>query len=402
MFFPEPALSVYTRLSHVLLSTDPQQRLRLQRSLLAANVFLACCLLQVYAAWAGFMSVDNVKWLTGTIVLNCLLWYTVLRSGFNLRFADPALTLPQILAAITIIVGAYAVTGPVHGSVMMLVALVLVFGVFNLKPRGARIASAYSLLAIGAAQLIKMETDPLHYPFKLEVAHFVLIAAIVPTISSLASQLSSMRARLKQQKDELAQALVRIQILATRDELTGLVNRRHMMDVLQQHRKRLQRSGHHRFCLALVDLDHFKRVNDSHGHGVGDDVLRQFAQVAQRGLRDTDVLARWGGEEFLVLLNDTTTEQAQVGLERVRELLADAVVAPAVPQLRATFSAGLTDYDCTEPLDVCIERADRALYAAKAAGRNRTLVEAAPTRSPVLLQLDTPAAKGEAASARII
>lgn len=374
--------SATSSLANWLLSTDPKQRLRIQRSLLAANVFLACCGLQAYAVWMGFMNARDATWLSGAIVANCLLWYAVLRSGINQRFADPALTLPQILAALTIIIGAYAVTGPVHGSTMMLLVLVLVFGVFNLQPRGARIAAGYTVVAMGVAQGAMMARDPVNYPFKLEIVHFLLTAAIVPTISSLAAQLSSLRARLQRQKDELGQALVRIQILATRDELTGLVNRRHMMDVLHQHRKRLERTGHHRFCLALIDLDHFKRVNDTHGHGVGDDVLRNFAQIAQKALRDTDVLARWGGEEFLMLLNDTTTEQAQVGLERVRDMVAGATMSASVPELRTTFSAGLTAYDCTEPLDACIERADRALYAAKAAGRNRMAVEQAPAPLP--------------------
>ena len=361
-----------------LFSSDPRQRLRIKRSLLAANVFGACALTAIYAAWMGFMSFHDVHLLCLAIALNCGAWYALLRSGLNKRFADPALTLPQILAALTIIVGAYSITGPFHGSTMMLLVLVLVFGVFNLSAKGARIAATYTVGLMGVAQLIKMQTDPVNYPFKLEIVHFVLTAAIVPTISRLAAQLSSLRARLQSQKDELAQALTRIQILATRDELTGLVNRRHMMDVLQQHRKRLQRSGFHRFCLAIIDLDHFKRVNDTHGHGVGDEVLRRFAAVAQQGLRDTDVLARWGGEEFLLLLNDTTAEQAQIGLDRVRELLVDARLSNDVPELRATFSAGLTAYDAGEPLDVCIERADRALYEAKAAGRNRTVIHHAP------------------------
>jgi diguanylate cyclase (GGDEF)-like protein len=231
-----------------------------------------------------------------------------------------------------------------------------------------------------------------HYPLKLEFAHFVLTAAIVPTISTLAAQLSSLRTRLQSQKDELAQALTRIQILATRDELTGLVNRRHMMEVLNQHQKRLQRSGHHRFCLALLDIDHFKRINDTHGHGVGDEVLRHFAVAAQSVLRDTDVLARWGGEEFLLLLNDTTTELADVGLQRVREAIASATLSPTVPTLQPTFSAGLTSYHEDEPLDLCIERADRALYEAKAAGRHRTVISQRPT--PIKARYAAPRASG--------
>jgi len=363
-----------SRLNDLLLTTDRKQRLRITRSLMAANVFIACCFLQIYAWSVGYMELDDVKRLCGVILLNILLWYVVLRTGLNLRFDDPAMTLPQILSALTIIVGAYSVTGPVHGSTMMLLALVLVFGIFNMKQKGAIVAGGYTVVLMGIAILIKIRTDPHNYPFKLEIAHFVLTAAIVPTISGLAAQLSSLRAKLQAQKDELANALVRIQILATRDELTGLVNRRHMMDVLSQHKKRLERSGHHRFCLALLDIDHFKRINDTHGHAVGDEVLRNFSKVVQSGLRDTDVLARWGGEEFLVLLNDTSPELANVGLERARMLLAEATLVPALPDLKPTFSAGLTAYNLSEALDVCIERADRALYKAKDGGRNCTVI----------------------------
>ena len=367
--------SLLTTLADRLLSRDPKQRLRITRSLMAANVFLACCGLQFYAAWIGFMDYADVYRLSGIIVLNCLFWYAVIRSGLNLRFDDPAMTLPQILSALTIIVGAYAVTGPVHGSTLMLLALVLVFGIFNMRPRGARIAGAYTVALMAATILYKMQSDPVHYPWKLELAHFVLTAAIVPTISSLAAQLSSLRSKLQSQKDELAHALTRIQILATRDELTGLINRRHMMEVLGQHQKRLLRSGHHRFCLALVDIDHFKRINDTLGHGAGDEVLRGFAQALQRGLRETDVVARWGGEEFLLLLNDTAPELANVGMERARAVLAEAVLLPTDPQLKVTFSAGLTAYDEGEGLDACIERADKALYRAKRDGRNRTVID---------------------------
>jgi diguanylate cyclase (GGDEF)-like protein len=369
------------KLNDCLLSTDRKQRLRITRSLMAANVFVACIFLQVYAAWVGYMDPADVKHLSGAILVNIVFWYGVLRSGLNLRFEDPAVTLPQILSALTIIVGAYAVTGPAHGATMMLLSLVLVFGIFNMRPRGAKIAGAYTVALMGITMLIKTQTDALRYPFKLEIAHFILTAAIVPTISSLAAQLSNLRAKLQAQKDELASALTRIQILATRDELTGLLNRRHMIEVLTQHRKRLDRGGHHRFCLALLDIDHFKRINDTHGHGAGDEVLRHFSHIVQSALRDTDVLARWGGEEFLVLLNDTSPELANVGLERARELLAANTLVPSLPHLKPTFSAGLTCYFDDEALDVCIERADRALYQAKETGRNRTVLVAPPTKA---------------------
>jgi diguanylate cyclase len=362
----------------LILGTESRQRLRISRALTAASVYIVCVGLQGYACMVGFMEWESAIRLSALILINVLWWYGVLRSGLNLRFKDPALTLPQILSALTVIAGAYAITGPVHGSTMMLLALVLVFGIFNMKAQAARIAGAYTVVLMGVTITYKCITEPAFYPVRLEIAHFVLVAAIVPTISALAAQLSNLRAKLQAQKEELSQAVQRIQILATRDDLTGLFNRRHMMDVLTQHQKRLVRSGHHRFCLAILDIDHFKRINDTHGHGVGDEVLRGFAQAAESVLRETDVLARWGGEEFLVLLNDTQPGQANIGLERLRELLEKVTLVPHLPDLKPTFSSGLTAYELSEPLHSCIERADQALYRAKSNGRNRTETAVAP------------------------
>ena len=369
------ASAFFRQLATLILGHERKQQLRISRSLTAAFVFLACIGLQIYAYWHGFMEAQYVWRLSIVILVNVVFWYALLRSGLNLRFRDPALTLPQVLSALTIITYAYSVTGRIHGSIMMLLTLVQVFGIFNMSQRDSRLAGFYSLGLMGCAMVYKTLTDPENYPYQVELAHFILIAAILPTISSLAGQLNSMRMRLQSQKNELAQALTRIQILATRDELTGLFNRRHMMEVLTQHQKRLIRSGHHRFCLALLDIDHFKRINDTHGHGVGDEVLREFAATLQRALRDTDVLARWGGEEFLLLINDTSPELANIGLERARDMLASAPLLAHMPDLRVTFSAGLTGYDDVEELSICIERADQALYRAKAEGRNRTVID---------------------------
>ncbi|MDE2401059.1 MAG: diguanylate cyclase [Burkholderiales bacterium] len=388
------------RLADVVFTTDAKQRLRITRSLLATSVYVICVALMGYACWAGFMDIGDVQVFTVLIVINALVWYAALRSGFNLRFEDPALTLPQILASLTLIVGAYSITGPIHGSTMMLLTLVMVFGIFNLKARASKIAAAYTVTLMGLAMVYKMRTDPVYYPLKLEVAHFVLTASIVPTISMLAAQLSSLRAKLQAQKDELAQAVTRIQILATRDELTGLCNRRHMRDVLNQHQQRLGRSGFHPFCLAILDLDHFKRVNDTHGHGVGDEVLRHFAEQAHAALREVDVLARWGGEEFLLLLVNTTPDLAQLGIERIRDKLSKSPLVLDQLILPVTFSAGLTGYSNGEPLDTCIERADRALYEAKKNGRNRTeiAVEQAHLHAPPVDATATAAAHDQSAA----
>lgn len=159
--------------------------------------------------------------------------------------------------------------------------------------------------------------------------------------------------------------------MATRDELTGLYNRRHMNEMLQHAIKHMERTGRS-FSLCILDLDHFKQVNDTHGHIVGDDVLRHFARLARQTLRDTDVLARWGGEEFLMLLPETRQELGLIAVQRIRQQLQDFAIAPSVPALRTTFSAGLTEFRLGETIEQAIERADHALYDAKNGGRNCT------------------------------
>lgn len=187
-----------------------------------------------------------------------------------------------------------------------------------------------------------------------------------------------------------------LRLLATTDPLTQLLNRRSLLEVAEY--ELLQRKRHPApLAFVLADIDHFKSINDQHGHAAGDAVLQAVSQTLRQALREQDSVARWGGEEFLVLLNDTSPELANVGLERARMLLAEATLSTTVPELKPTFSAGLTAYSTNEPLDVCIERADRALYKAKDSGRNRTVIRMGltPDGSPPLNHPTAPSALQE-------
>ena len=182
-----------------------------------------------------------------------------------------------------------------------------------------------------------------------------------------------MRNRLKSQKAELETALAQLQLVATHDELTKLANRRHMVTLLGEHITRHARKGPG-FSVALADIDHFKNVNDTYGHRVGDEALVAFASQARSQLRSTDIIARWGGEEFLMLLPEAVPPgDPNVGIERLRGALAVAQASAQAPHLRIAFSTGMTRYIDGEEIDDMIERADRALYAAKGGGRNRTV-----------------------------
>ncbi|ATJ81515.1 GGDEF domain-containing protein [Halomonas beimenensis] len=160
----------------------------------------------------------------------------------------------------------------------------------------------------------------------------------------------------------------RLEFLARHDELTGLLNRRAGLARLDEEIARTHRHDIP-LCVAICDLDHFKQINDRHGHGVGDEALAAVAEVMQSELRRYDVLARLGGEEFLVILPGATLSEAERSIERLRRRLVETRLAS--PGLSLTLSAGLAALKEGDAGDALLERADRALYRAKREGRNR-------------------------------
>jgi diguanylate cyclase (GGDEF)-like protein len=198
----------------------------------------------------------------------------------------------------------------------------------------------------------------------------MMIAIIVLGVVLLTSRLHGMRERMREQREQLAAALVRIGELATRDELTGCLNRRAMLERMAEAGVARRCLGQP-MCLVLLDLDHFKQVNDRHGHAVGDQVLKGFADLARAQLRGTDLLARWGGEEFLLLLEASPAEQGERCVQRLLDTLAATRFGDDGSGLAVTGSAGLAECRGDDCLASALERADRALYRAKAEGRNR-------------------------------
>lgn len=159
---------------------------------------------------------------------------------------------------------------------------------------------------------------------------------------------------------------------AMTDALTGLRNRRYLMEQLKKESLRSERQAEP-FALAIVDVDFFKSINDRFGHEAGDVALFQVAQSIRSGLREYDICGRWGGEEFLILLPNTSLANAQLVLERVRKAIAnislDCLDQEQAPQL--TASMGLTLHQPGESCSSTVDRADLALYRAKSSGRNR-------------------------------
>lgn len=163
--------------------------------------------------------------------------------------------------------------------------------------------------------------------------------------------------------DELTQ-------LAHTDVLTQLPNRRRTMSMIETELTRFSRYGH-TFSLILLDIDHFKAINDQFGHHVGDQTIAALAMRVHDVLRTTDAIGRWGGEEFVILLPETTLDEAK---HKADTLCAHIAARPLVGNHTTTISCGVASIESADTLDTLLQRADNAMYAAKAAGRNRAVI----------------------------
>ncbi len=362
-----------SRLLDVLLTSDPVHRSRLAQAGLALLLLASGMLGIWYFVWAGVVRVRPVAWWSAVTFAGMAVFYGLIRSGWSRRWHEPSLTVPQMVFALSSGAVAYALLGPGRGVVFPMVMVVLMFGMLIASPRQMRWVSAYAVVVFGATMALMARLRPHEYPAAIEIGHFLIVATMLPGVSLLAARLSRMRHRARAQRAELAQALARLREHTTRDELTGLVNHRQMQVVMEQEHQRCVRSGQ-TFCLAMLDIDRFKAVNEAHGYVIGDTVLRTVAQEALRHVRVCDVFARWGGEVFVLMLSDTRAALARGGLERLHQRVSALRILHGSDAVGITLSAGLAEHHAGETVEQTLERAERAMREAKAQGRNRVVV----------------------------
>ncbi|MEJ0068861.1 MAG: GGDEF domain-containing protein [Pseudomonadota bacterium] len=153
------------------------------------------------------------------------------------------------------------------------------------------------------------------------------------------------------------------------DPLTGLLNRRQFMTLSTREAHRSRRHGL-LFSVLMLDIDHFKRINDTYGHPIGDEAIKALADICNKALRPHDLLARYGGEEFVLTLPQTNTDGAHVVAERIRGMVEAFALETEQGTVRFTVSIGVSSYKNGKPFEQIVSRADQALYKAKQSGRN--------------------------------
>src|SRR6185503_14761321 len=274
---------------------DERQTLRLARFLMAAGTSLLVCLALAICAFLGLLpwraAIDGTIGIVALVVFFAALF----RSGLNQRFADPGLTTEQVGAAIVLLAYIMYHAGPARAVLTPFYLVAMLFGVLRLN---ARRMLALAFLAL-LAHAIMLHLLYLHGPGvnpATALAEFIVLAVVLPWFAVMGGYVNRLRVRLSDSHYELQQAVEQIGELAIRDELTGAYNRRYLMEALGREQSRAERQSAP-FAVCLIDIDHFKAINDGFGHAAGDSVLKDFARLVPQELRAVDVHGRFGGEE---------------------------------------------------------------------------------------------------------
>lgn len=287
------------------------------------------------------------------------------------HFTDAFLVIPQAIVGLLLML-AFTWVAPQAGF-LFLCNLFIVFSFSSLRASARETAVVWTAMAIGLILLFLGTDKPIGLPlatFPDRVASMLAFALTIGRCMFIGIFANSLRESLYNKSVQLKEAYRRIEELAELDELTGSFNRRCIMRMLDDEVARAQRNN--KPCsVALIDLDWFKRINDTHGHPIGDEVLRTFAITVFANIRNIDRFGRYGGEEFLLIMPETSSTTAAQILDRLRLIVAELDWSAFSAGMAVTISAGVSELKPTETPDALLARADEALYAAKKAGRNQ-------------------------------
>ncbi|MGL4319118.1 MAG: GGDEF domain-containing protein [Pseudomonas sp.] len=364
------------------MSQDLQQQLRIRRFMMSVAMYVLAAVPQAVSLYSGVSpGWVMLTWVLIAVVTN-LGFYLLFRYNHNLRFKDPSLTIAQMLAAIAMVLFTQVYAGQGRGAYLVVLLIIMVFGTFKLHTRQLLILSLLTIAAYAATLPLIRLIEGERFNLAVEMILWCSFSTFLPFISVLGGNISDLRTKLMASNAQLQEVLQQVTELATHDELTGAYNRRYLLEMLNHEKNRTDRGGGG-FCVCLFDLDHFKRVNDNHGHPAGDTVLKTFAATIEPLLRNTDFFARYGGEEFLLFLPQTSLEMAQHCIKRIQDALAETCYEGFAADFRVSASVGVAQYYLQETVPGLIERADKALYRAKQNGRNR--MELAAFARPLLI-----------------
>lgn len=362
------------RIEKAPLDDNRKQKIIITRTLMAMGMCGSFPVLLLYCYYQGFFRGT----LSDIFIILAVGWgvyitiLVLILTGVNQRFKDKGMTLIQIAWVTAILMVSVYYIDQVRMLFLMLYLLVMFFAAFRLRLDGFLFITTIAIFSYGLVVLLLSKTHPHTLDMKIEIIQWLVFAFTLAGFSLIGSELSKLRQMLRSSNVELKSALVKVKEMAITDELTGIFNRRHIMNVLK-YQKSLADRGDYVFVVCYADLDHFKQVNDRFGHSTGDIVLQKFAVLAKDVIREVDYVARFGGEEFLLILVKTPLTEAIVVAERISKSIGKFSFGDLSPDLNITVSIGVAEYKSGELIEDLLDRADAALYRAKESGRNRVV-----------------------------
>jgi len=350
---------------------DPAQALRIRRFLMAAQSYVIWMTLACYGYVRGLTSIPFGTlcfWLSLVVLAN-IVQYAIFRLGYNKRFKDPSLTMAQMMVGLFfgLVVAYYA--DAARGAMLLVFIAIFIFGMFRLQVRQFMVLTIFVVVMYGGIIFALARFKPQQFNLTVELLAMTVLGAVLIWFSFIGGYINRLRESVIKANNELSKAMGTIAELAIHDDLTQVFNRRHIFTVLQREKSLCDR-GQAAFSLCMIDLDHFKRINDTYGHIMGDIVLKAIAQCIQNNIRAVDYLARYGGEEFALVLAYPNIQDSLKCAERIRQHCGALIFEGLPESMHVTISLGVASYYPEESIDELIRRADAALYRAKAGGRN--------------------------------
>ncbi len=360
---------------HFFFSRDPRQAIRLVRHLAGILALFAFTIIVVF-----FYQYDLYSISKSTLVAIIIFYWTgafcftiIIRSGINTQCHDPSLTMAQLFWATSFLLTIVFLLNDWRGLILIAYFGILSFGYFKLCFREFLSVAMFAVLGYGLIILYIFYYQPQRINIEFELLQLLAFTGTIMVMLYTGSSIHRLRERAKKQYIELQEALIVNRELAISDELTGLYNRRHFMEILEKQKALSERKGTD-FILCFCDLDHFKQINDTFGHHAGDIVLQKFSNILKNTIREVDFAARFGGEEFVCLLIDANMKDAEKVTERIRKSLESFNFNDIAPALHATVSIGVANFKQFHTIQEMLMNADHRMYQAKRLGRNRVVL----------------------------
>ncbi len=353
-----------------------EPRMLRRHGVMVLAISLVHTIICLFFLYGGYFNASSMLFfgLFATIWAGNAAYYLIISNGMTSHWREPTLAVPVTLWLTTgFLVTSYYIDA-FRISVLMLFFGATLLASFRANFLRVALLSMYASLGYLVVLVLAFSDHGMSLSLSVEVLQWLIFSLSCCGFAVTGTGINSLRNRLSGKNQELQDALRQVREMAIRDELTGLFNRRHIIDILQQ-QKAIADSGNYQFCICYLDLDHFKAINDTFGHGVGDQVLRRFSQMLLESLRDADYTGRLGGEEFVLVLCNTDIEAAWQVCERLRERLQTTSFRDLAPTLAVTVSTGIAQFEPGSGIDETLGRADACLYQAKTLGRNRVIAE---------------------------